>query len=182
MTDPTAEYFSIALQPYEDESISHYLGRWKRQEVVSLSSIGSLSRQLRLGTAMSRWEKFYLNPFPTLKQLEQLGKVMGIEGERLLLMFPPKGEPINVRIVRLCCACYDEAPYHRMKWQFQSTAAFEKHQLRLLYKCPNCEQHLPIPAEWESGRCRKCQMLFRSMIKHQKPARTPELMDISVST
>ena len=182
MTDPTAECFSIVLQPYEGESISHYLGRWKRQEVVSLTSIGSLSRQLRLGTAMSRWENFYLNPFPTLKQLEKLGKVMGIEGERLLLMFPPKGEPINVRISRLCCTCYDEAPYHRMKWQFRSTAACDRHQLRLLYKCPNCEQHLPIPAAWESGRCRKCQMLFRSMIKHQKPARTQDVGEIAVFT
>ena len=99
---------------------------------------------------------------------------MGLEAERLLVMFPPQGEPINVRVMRVCCACYDEAPYHRMKWQLRSTAACEKHQLRLLYKCPNCEEHFPIPAEWESGRCRKCQMLFRSMIKHQKPARSIE--------
>ena len=178
MAETKEANFIVYLPPYEEESISHYLGRWRRQEVVSLSSPGSLSRQLKLGTAMSRWEKFYLNPFPTLKQLERLGKVMGIEGERLLRMFPPKGEPINVRIIRLCCACYDEAPHHRIKWQFQSTAACEKHQLRLLYKCPNCEVHLPIPAEWESGRCRKCQMLFRSMIKHQKPARTNTIKNI----
>lgn len=172
MADSTAEYFSITLQPYEDESMSHYLGRWKRQDVVSLSSIGSLSRQLKLGTAMSRWEQFYLNPFPTLNQLAQLGKVMGLEAERLLLMFPPKGEPINVRVTRICCACYDEVPYHRMKWQLKSIAACARHHLRLLYKCPNCDLRLPIPAEWGAGRCQKCQMLFKSMIKHQKPSRS----------
>ena len=31
------------LPPYEDESISHYLGRWMRQPTVSISNASSLS-------------------------------------------------------------------------------------------------------------------------------------------
>ncbi len=40
--------------PYEGESISHYLGRWRRYEVNSLSSPGGLGRFAGIGSVTPR--------------------------------------------------------------------------------------------------------------------------------
>jgi hypothetical protein len=162
----------LYLQPYEGESISHYLGRWRRQETVSLFSIYSLSHTLRLGKVLTRWEKFFFNPYPTQAELEKVRKVLELEVDRLLLMFPPKNEPlVKPGVVRFCPTCYIEAPYHRIEWQFQSTAGCEKHRLRLFAKCPGykCEERIPLPALWGSGRCEKCGMPYKTMARKQKP-------------
>ncbi|MEG4283697.1 hypothetical protein QUB68_11260 [Microcoleus sp. A006_D1] len=41
--------------------------------------------------AIARWEKFYLNPFPSGEQLEALGMVLGVEARQLREMLPPVG-------------------------------------------------------------------------------------------
>jgi hypothetical protein len=70
--------------------------------------------------------------------------------------------------IRLCAACYKEQPYHRLEWQFQSTKGCDRHKLRLLSKCPSCEERFAVPAEWVEGKCKKCGMKFESMAKKQK--------------
>lgn len=158
----------LYLPPYEDESISHYLGRWYRQEVVSTDSY-SLGKKLRLGKTLWRWENFYRNPPPTREQLQKIDELMGLGVKRLLLMFPPPDEPMKPRPIRMCAACYAQVPYHRMSWQLQSTAGCDLHQLRLLSKCPDrkCGRLFPIPAEWTvPGKC-KCKMPYAAMAKRQ---------------
>ncbi|XGW00044.1 MAG: TniQ family protein [Leptolyngbya sp. BL-A-14] len=158
----------LYLPPYDDESISHYLGRWFRQEVVQTDAI-ILGKKLRLGKILWRWQNFYLNPEPTREQIAKIGGLMELEVERLLLMFPPENEVSSPRPIRLCAFCYVEAPYHKLEWQFRSTAGCERHQCRLLSKCPACEKPFAIPAQWEKGSCQGCGMLFKSMTKRQKP-------------
>jgi TniQ len=156
------------VEPYEGESISHYFGRYRREETVSISSPSRLSQEAGLGIALTRWEKFRFNPFPTREELEAIGKLIGLDAERLFQMLPPKGERMKLEPIRLCAACYADAPYHRIEWQFQSTAGCECHQLRLLSKCPGCEKSFPIPALWVKGECQRCRMTFRTMVSWQK--------------
>lgn len=168
MAVETQEHPFWYLEPFEGESISHYLGRFRRQEVVSISSPSSLSQALGLGTVLPRWEKFRFNPFPSQGELEAVAQLLGISVAKLAQLFPPQGEPIKLEPVRLCAACYLEEPYHRIRWQFQSTAGCPKHRLRLLSRCPACEEPFPIPALWVDGKCKRCGMLFKTMAKKQR--------------
>lgn len=153
------------VEPYEGESISHYFGRYRREETVSISSPSRLSQEAGIGPVLARWEKFRFNPLPTKEELEAIGTLIKLDAERILQMLPPQGERMKLEPIRLCAACYAEAPYHRLEWQFQSTAGCERHQLRLLSKCPGCEAPFPIPALWHKGKCQRCLMPFKTMVK-----------------
>jgi hypothetical protein len=155
------------LEPFEGESISHYFGRFRRQEIVNISAPGSLSRKAGIGTALSRWEKFRFNPRPTRKELEAMSKLIGVEVSKLEALCPPNGVAMVHRSTRLCAVCYREAPYHRIKWQFQSTEGCQKHELPLVSRCPACDEKLPLPSEWHEGKCQRCGMKFTSMKKRQ---------------
>ena len=156
------------VKPYEGESISHYLGRWRRYEVNSLSSPGSLGRFAGIGSVTARWEKFRFNHFPTKEELTAVSKVMEMDVEELIATLPTKDQPIKLEPIRLCAVCYCDRPYHRLEWQFKSTVGCELHQLRLLSKCPSCGELFSVPAEWVEGRCKQCGMKFTSMAKKQK--------------
>jgi len=106
-----------------------------------------------IGAVVARWERFHLNPFPSVKELEGLATVVGVEVQRLREMLPPQGVGMKCEPIRLCGACYAELPSHRMEWQFKSTAGCQRHQLRLLSKCPRCGARFKIPALWEDGCC-----------------------------
>jgi hypothetical protein len=162
------EHSLVYLSPYDGESISSYLGRWCRQEVVSIDTY-TLGKRLRLGRTLWRWENFYFNPPPTHRELQQIDKLMDLGLDRLMLMFPPAHEPIKPKPTRICAACYTEAPYHRLSWQYQSTEGCEHHQLRLLSKCPDrkCGEPFPIPSKWTIGKCKKCEMPYKTMAKKQ---------------
>ncbi|MHC5826023.1 MAG: TniQ family protein, partial [Nostoc sp.] len=72
------------------------------------------------------------------------------------------------RPIRLCGACYQESPCHRVEWQFKDVMVCDRHQLRLLTKCTNCETPFPIPADWVQGECPHCFLPFATMAKRQK--------------
>lgn len=125
------------------------------------------SKAIGLGIALTRWEKFRFNPFPSSEEVEKFCDFVGLEVEKFNAMLPPKGERIKLEPIRLCAACYADKPYHRLEWQFQSTAGCNQHQLRLLSKCPGCEKPFSIPALIQEGRC-ACGMYFKRMVKYQK--------------
>lgn len=85
-------------------------------------------------------------------------------------MLPPLGTTMQLRPIRLCGACYAQVPCHRIEWQFKSKEqkGCDRHQLRLLFKCPQCKRQFPIPALWVEGVCQNCSLSFAKMVKHQK--------------
>ncbi len=107
------------VEPYEGESISHYLGRLRRFKANSLPSAYSLGKLVGLGATLGRWEKLYFNPFPSYEELEALGKLIRVDATRLAEMLPPKGVSMKPRPILLCAVCYAENPYHRIEWQFK---------------------------------------------------------------
>ncbi|WP_414756700.1 TniQ family protein [Anabaena sp. CCY 9910] len=156
------------VEPYEGESISHYLGRLRRFKANSLPSGYSLGKIAGIGAVTTRWEKLYFNPFPSSDELEALGKLIGVPATRIYEMLPPKGVTMKPRPIRLCAACYAEVPCHRIEWQFKDKMKCDRHQLGLLTKCTNCETQFLIPADWELGECTHCSLPFAKMAKRQK--------------
>ena len=155
------------IEPYEGESLSHFLGRVRLKNHLTANGLG---RMAGIGGVVARWERFHLNPYPTQAQFEALGKVLGVSPERLWAMLPPKGEGMQCEPIRLCGACYGESPCHRIEWQYKSVWRCDRHNLKLLSKCPNCEAKFKIPALWEDGCCSRCRMPFGELVKFQKSA------------
>lgn len=155
------------IEPYEGESFSHFLGRFRRPNHLTPSGLGQLAG---IGAVVARWERFHLNPFPSAKELEALASVVGVSADRLAEMLPPQCVGMQWSPIRLCGACYGETPSHRMEWQYKSVWKCDRHQLKLLSKCPRCEAPFKIPAFWEDGVCHRCQMPFAEMSIYQKAA------------
>lgn len=155
----------FAIAPLEGESLSHFLGRFRRENEMTASGLG---KEAGIGSVVARWEKFYHNPFPNSEQLEALAQVVGVDAQRLRAMLPPEGVGMKLEPIRLCAACYVESPCHRIEWQFKQTDRCEKHQLRLLSECPNCKARFPIPALWVNGWCSRCFLPFAEMVQYHK--------------
>ncbi len=153
----------FSIDPYPGESISHFLGRFSRENYASLSHIGS---KAGIGAVLGRWEKFRFNPPPTGQQLASLARLVRLKPEQVQQMLPE--ETIQIRVIRLCAACYVEEPCHKMKWQHKFADRCNHHQLRLLLECPNCKAKFPIPSQWAKGACKRCLMTFSSMVSLQK--------------
>lgn len=156
-------FFEIEL--LEGESLSHFLGRFRRQNYLTATQLGKMTG---LGAVIGRWEKYYFNPFPTRQELEKLASVVGVEVERLGEMISLTGATMKPRPIRLCAVCYAESPHHRLEWQFKDVMACQRHQLPLSTKCKNCGTPFPIPADWVTGECLYCCLSFTKMAKRQE--------------
>ncbi|MGC1527374.1 MAG: TniQ family protein [Phormidesmis sp.] len=166
MVDTGIQPWLFEVEPYKGESLSHYLGRFKRQNHLTASGLGQMAGT---GAVIARWEKFHLNPYPTQAQFEVLGKMLGLSTERLWAMLPPAGEGMQCEPIRLCGACYGESPCHQIEWQYKSVWTCDRHHLKLLSKCPNCEAKFKTPALWEDGFCLRCHLSFSSLASLQRP-------------
>lgn len=165
MEFPTIPPWVFTVEPYDGESLSHFLGRFRR---ANYSSSNELGQKTGLGGVLGRWEKFRFIPPPTNQQLTALAEVIKVDVEQLRRMLPPQGVGMKHEPIRLCAACYGEKPYHKLVWQFKETRGCDRHQLRLLSECPNCGMRFKIPALWIEGHCHNCQMLFVEMKRYQK--------------
>lgn len=92
-----------------------------------------------IGAVVARWERFHFNPRPSQKELEAIASVVEVDADRLAQMLPPLGVGMQHEPIRLCGACYAETPCHRIEWQYKSVWKCDRHQLKILAKCPNCE-------------------------------------------
>jgi uncharacterized paraquat-inducible protein A len=166
VTAPDVKPWLFMIQPYEGESLSHFLGRFRRANHLSAAGLGNLAG---IGAVIARWERFHFNPHPSQKELEAIASVVEVDAQRLAEMLPPAGVSMQHEPIRLCGACYAETPCHQIKWQFKETGGCDRHYLRLLSKCPNCDARFKIPALWELGVCQRCLMTFSEMAESQKP-------------
>lgn len=157
----------FTVVPHEGESLSHFLGRFRLCNQLTASGLGQLAG---IGAVIARWERFHLNPYPTDSQIMALGATVSVDAKQLWSMLAPEGERMKCTPIRLCGACYEAVPCHRIEWQYQSKWRCDRHQLKLLAKCPNCEKKFPIPALWEAGCCDRCRLPFGDMVRFQKAA------------
>ena len=162
----------VAVKPYRDESISHFLGRLRRVKGNNLSSGYALGKLIGIGSAVTRWENLYFNPFPEESALEMLAALCRMDPALLRGMLPQRGRSIQPKPIRLCGACYSESPCHRIDWQYKmEVPSCCCHQLQLLHRCPSCKTSFQSPSLWEKGECHHCRMPFSAMAKKQKRVR-----------
>jgi len=93
------------IEPMQGESISHFLGRFRRRN--HLSAPGTLGRLAGISTSVGKWEKLLFSPSPKPFEVEALAAVVGVAVERLVQMFP-SGAGIRSNPIWLCGACYAE--------------------------------------------------------------------------
>lgn len=153
------------VEPYQGESLSHFLGRFRRANDLTPTGLGKAAG---LGGAIARWEKFRFNPPPSRQQLEALAVVVGVDVDRLVQMLPPAGVGMKIEPIRLCAVCYTESPCHKIEWQLKVIQGCDRHKLSLLSECPNCGARFKVPALWIDGWCQRCFMTFADMTKYQK--------------
>jgi transcriptional regulator with XRE-family HTH domain len=165
MEVPQIQPWLFQIEPLDGESLSHFLGRFRRANELTPSGLGKAAG---LGGAIARWEKFRFNPPPSRQQLEALAKVVGVDADRLAQMLPPVRVSMKMEPIRLCAACYVESSAHKIEWQFKVTQGCASHNLTLLSECPNCGARFKIPALWSNGWCQRCFTTFAEMVEHQK--------------
>ncbi|MEH2002475.1 MAG: TniQ family protein [Nostoc sp.] len=153
------------VQPYQGESLSHFLGRFRYCNDLTPTGLGKAAG---LGGAIARWEKFRFNPPASRQQLEALAVVVGVDVDKLMQMLPPAGVGMKMEPIRLCAACYTESPCHKIEWQLKVTLGCDNHKLSLLSECPNCGARFKVPALWADGWCQRCFTPFVDMAKCQK--------------
>ncbi|WP_375512206.1 TniQ family protein [uncultured Nostoc sp.] len=150
------------VQPYQGESLSHFLGRFRRANDLTPTGLGKAAG---LGGAIAKWEKFRFNPPPSHQQLEALATVVGVDADRLAQMLPSAGVGMKMEPIRLCAACYAESPCHKIEWQLKVTQECDRHKLSLLSECPNCGARFKVPALWMDAWCQRCFTPFVDMAK-----------------
>ncbi|NEQ32052.1 MAG: hypothetical protein F6K04_13785 [Leptolyngbya sp. SIO4C5] len=151
--------FQVA--PYEEESFSHFLGRFRRANYLSS---GHLSAMLgKRPYIVSYWESPSRRRRPSAKDLEQLSQLTGVEEGRLRSMWFPQ----SIRLhwpTRLCAQCYKTAPWHKLTWQLADEPNCQVHQRPLLFQCPQCQSAFQLPSYWQTGQCDRCELLFMKMV------------------
>ncbi|BAQ62900.1 hypothetical protein GM3708_3306 [Geminocystis sp. NIES-3708] len=160
------EYWYLTPTPMANESISHFMGRFRRENQLSVSMLATITG---LGGAIARWEKFRLNPPPTQKELDKLAELVRLDTKDLQLMLPLQGTGMKLEPIRLYPSCYIESPCHQIQWQFKTSDRCFAHNLTLLSECPFCGARFRISSQWEQGCCHRCFSSFESMINYQKP-------------
>jgi hypothetical protein len=164
-SDSDIQPWLFLVEPYKGESISHFLGRFRRENALTSTMLG---KETGLGAVISRWEKFRFNPRPSQEELEALAGVVQVDVSRLREMLPPDGVGMRLEPIRLCGACYSETPCHKMEWQLKTTEFCQKHRLTLLSECPSCGARFKFPSLWSDGWCHRCFTPFENMSESQK--------------
>jgi TniQ len=160
MIDTGIQPWLFQVEPYEGESLSHFLGRFRRPNYLTPSGLGQLAG---IGAVVARWERFHLNPFPSEQELVALSRVVGVSAGQLREMLLPPGVSMKCSPIRLCPDCCAGKPYHRIEWQYQTVWKCDQHDRKLLVKCPVCAAPFKIPAQWENALCHRCLTPFGQM-------------------
>ena len=162
--DQRQQPWLFQVEPYPEESFGHFLGRFRRANLLRSSHLSAL-----LGVSfhtVSYWETPSRRRTPGEKELKHLSQLLGIEEKRLRAMWTPQGKQVNWQ-TRLCAQCYVEVPYHKLTWQRANISHCERHQQQLLRACPRCRNDFLLPVNWEKGQCDRCGLSFKEMALYQ---------------
>ncbi len=157
---PSVEPWLFQVEPYPQESFSHFLGRFRRANHLSSAHLAAM-----LGArshVVAYWESPSRQRRPSPPLLQQLAQLTGVSVNRLQAMWRSPATGLHWP-TRLCPDCYAEAPWHRLTWQLADQLDCEVHQRSLLSQCPRCHHAFPLPSYWAAGQCDRCQLHFAQM-------------------
>lgn len=157
--------WSFRVEPYVEESFSHYMGRFRRATHLRSSQI---SHSLGLEYPMvGLWETPSRRRRPNQQQMRSLSEMLRVDVDRLQSMWLPTDTPLHLP-TRLCAHCYAENPYHKVTWQVAGDDQCDRHQQPLLTRCPHCGMAFAVPCHWDSGMCEQCGLPFQEMIDYSE--------------
>lgn len=157
---PPIKPWLFQVEPYPEESFSHFLGRFRRANYLSSSHLSAMLGQKPYIVAY--WESPSRRRRPSHSDLEQLSRLTGVDVSRFHCMWSPSGIQLHWP-TRLCAPCYAEAPWHRLTWQIANQACCHPHQRSLLSECPRCRSAFQLPSYWQNGECDRCLLPFAQM-------------------
>jgi hypothetical protein len=157
-SEESSKTWVFRVKAYPDESLGHFLGRFRRANALSHRAIAD---HLGINVTWIRdWEVPSRRRNPTPLQLIALSKLVEVAPEQLARMLPP--EPLHLQ-TRLCPACYAEESIHRTVWQQAGIDQCNRHQAPLLSACPVCNTGFRTPALWDDSHCEQCGLAFEEM-------------------
>ena len=145
------------VEPYPDESFSHFLGRFRRANCLSSSHLASMLGER--SHVVAYWESPSRQRCPTPLQRQQLSQKTGVAIARLQQMWSSADTQLYCP-TRLCPECYAQDPWHRLTWQQADHPNCDRHPRSLLSQCPQCQHPLRLPSQWVTGECDRCQLPF----------------------
>lgn len=154
------EPWLFKVEPYSDESFSHFLGRFRRANFLSSADLSSLLGQRCY--VVSYWESPSRRRQPDPVARERLCELSGVSASRLSLMWPPGGTGLHWP-TRLCGLCYGSSPWHRLSWQLAAQSCCPVHGCELLESCPVCGHAFRLPSHWVDGSCEHCHLRYCEM-------------------
>jgi hypothetical protein len=133
------------LEPFCDESLAGFLGRWARENV--LYSRSNLLGALGLPRAV--------RVFPS--DIRDLSKVLGVDDSTLVSIAPSSNPALPVlrrghtrpSTEAVCPECLTHTSYSRQLWSHALATACPEHGVRLIDRCQQCsggihhDRHLP---------------------------------------
>lgn len=153
---PSLRPWLFQVEPYEEESFGHYLGRFRTANDLSSAHLSAMLNQR--SHTVSYWESPSRQRRPDPISLKRLSDFTGVAVPRLCQMWPSKGTQLHWP-TRMCPQCYREAPWHRLTWQLADQPYCEIHRQPLLSACPCCGSALRLPSYWQAGECdRGCRL------------------------
>lgn len=162
----TIEPWLFKVSAYPEESLGHFLGRFRRTNHLRSSD---LSAMLGLKSrAVSYWETPSRRRIPAPKDFETLSRLTGVDAAQLCSMLS-SDETLYLR-ARLCAQCYTETPVHKVTWQDARISDCDRHRCELLSACPRCKSDFQLPSYWEFGQCDRCYFSFTEMNSFQQSA------------
>ena len=148
------------VEPYCEESFSHFLGRFRRANYLSRRDLSAMLGERSY--MVSYWESPSRQRRPGVDALRQLSWLSGVSVGRLKLMWSVAGTELHWP-TRLCGECYAVTPWHKLSWQLASQPECEVHQRPLLSACPGCGSTFQLPSYWSRGECDECHLPFGKM-------------------
>lgn len=164
------ELWLIGVPAFLGESFGHFLGRFRRANYLTGPQLSAMLGHRRI--TVSDWETPSRNRRPTVRDLEALSELTGVDVTQLRLLLAPRRFPLYLR-TRLCACCYEEEPCHKLMWQDATISKCDRHHCQLLTACPRCQASFRLPTYWDVGQCDRCDLPFVEMSTF---ARVPALV------
>ena len=165
----SVEPWLFQVEPYPQESFSHFLGRFRRANHLSSAHLAAMLKVR--SHVVAYWESPSRQRRSSLLLLQQLAQLTGVSVNRLQAMWLSPATGLHWP-TRLCPDCYAEAPWHQLTWQLADQPHCEVHQRLLLSQCPRCHHAFQLPSYWGIGQCDRCQLPFAQMRFYQAAADT----------
>lgn len=152
--------FTVRIKPQDGESLFSFMLRFSVENGINFFTLWNMVKKTRSHFIQS--DDIGGMNFVPINMIEPLNMayLTGIENEEILKMsfyylikkLCGKSNIDRSRFISnmlrdtfcYCPKCLEENPYHRLLWSIRDVSICVKHNMPLVYKCPNCNKEIKI--------------------------------------